>query len=148
VGIVAAAQNGDVVAWRRQIEERLASPAEGETTMSEQATSSPRDLEAHVIARAWRDEAFRQELLRDPKAALGRELAQLAPGAALPEDVEIHVLAETPTTRYLVLPAKPVVESDVVLTDADLAPVAGGIPLEMTIVRTGMMGECYCAMMR
>src|SRR5438105_1038981 len=93
-----------------QHEAWLASPAEGGTTMSEHATGTPRDLEAHLIARTWKDQAFRQELLRDPKAALGRELAQLAPGAALPEDVEIHVLEETPTTRYLVLPAKPVVE--------------------------------------
>ena len=38
--------------------------------MSEQATGTPRDLEAHLIARAWKDEAFRQELLSDPKAVV------------------------------------------------------------------------------
>jgi hypothetical protein len=109
---------------RDQLEARLASPAKGGTTMSEQATSTPRDLEAHLIARAWRDEAFRQELLHDPNAVLQRELGQFAPGATLPEHLEIQIVEETPTTRYLVLPTNPVVESSEALSDADLAQVA------------------------
>jgi hypothetical protein len=92
--------------------------------MSKQTYTTPRDLEARVIARAWKDDTFRQELLRDPKGTLARELAQLAPGATLPEHVEFHVLAETPHERYLVLPAKPVAESGVELSDADLTQVA------------------------
>ena len=36
--------------------------------MFEQATGTAHGLEAHLIARAWRDEAFKQELLRDPNA--------------------------------------------------------------------------------
>jgi len=85
---------------------------------------TPSDLTAQLIARAWKDEAFKAELLRDPKAVLGRELAQLAPGATLPEHVELYVLEETPTTRYLVLPPKPMSESGEALSDADLAQVA------------------------
>ena len=92
--------------------------------MSEQATGTPRDLEAHLIARAWKDEAFRQELLSDPKAVVERELRRQHPDARLPEHVQLHVLEETPTTRYLVLPANPVVESGEALSDADLAQVA------------------------
>jgi hypothetical protein len=126
-----------------QLAQRLASPAEGEITMSEQATSIPRDLEAHLIARAWRDEAFKQELLRDPKAALERELAQLAPGATLPEHVQIRVLEETPTTRYLIMPAKPLVESNVGLSDADLESVAGGRP-DTLAYKTYQFGDCVC----
>ena len=89
--------------------------------MIEQPTS---DLTTQVIARAWKDEAFKAELLRDPKGVLGRELAQLAPGAALPEHLDLQVLEETPTNRYLVLPAKPAIESGQELSDADLAHVA------------------------
>src|SRR5262245_27929848 len=113
-----------------ELEAWLASPAEGEMTMPEQATSIPRDLEAHLIARAWEDDAFRQELLSSPKAVLARELAQLQPGATLPDGVEVRVVEETPSTHYLVLPANPLVESGEELTDADLEPVvaAGGRP--------------------
>jgi hypothetical protein len=107
-----------------QIEAGLASPAEGGTRMSEQATGTPRDLEAHLIARAWKDEAFRQELLSDPKAVVERELRRQHPDARLPEHVQLQVLEETPTTHYLVLPPKPTVESGEALSDTDLAQVA------------------------
>jgi len=89
--------------------------------MIEQPTS---DLTTQVIARAWKDEAFKAELLRDPKGVLGRELAQLAPGATLPEQVQIHVVEETPTHRYLVLPLNPRIESGEELADAELQQVA------------------------
>jgi hypothetical protein len=85
---------------------------------------TPGDLTTQVIARAWKDEAFKAELLRDPKGVLERELAQLAPGAALPEQVQIHVLEETPTHRYLVLPPNPRIESGEELSDAELQQVA------------------------
>ena len=85
---------------------------------------TPGDLTTQVIARAWKDEAFKANLLRDPKGVLGRELARLAPGAMLPEEVQIQVLEETPTTRYLVLPANPAIESGEALSDADLKQVA------------------------
>jgi hypothetical protein len=109
---------------RDQLEERLARPATGETTMSQQSTGTPRDLQAHLIGRAWKDEAFKQELLSNPKAVVERELRELSPGATLPEHVQIQVLEETPTIRYLVLPARPVIDSGEALSDADLAHVA------------------------
>jgi hypothetical protein len=110
-------------------------------TMSERLTDTPRDLEAHLVARAWKDEAFKAELLRDPKAVVEHELAQIQPGATLPEHVQIHVVEETPTTRYFVLPAKPVTEVGEVLSDADLEPIAGGLPI--TAIKTYVGGECY-----
>jgi hypothetical protein len=93
-------------------------------TMSEQAIGTPRDLEAYLIARAWKDEAFRQELLSDPKAVVERELRRQDPDARLPEQVQLRVLEETPTTRYLVLPPNPRIESGEELSDADLAQVS------------------------
>jgi len=86
---------------------------------------TPSDLTAQVIARAWKDEAFKEELLRDPQAVVARELAQLQPGATLPADIQIQVLEETLTTRYLVLPPKPMIDSGWELSDAELAQVAG-----------------------
>ena len=77
-----------------------------------------------MIGRASKDETFKQELLSNPKAVVERELRRQHPDARLPEHVQLHVLEETPTTRYLVLPAKPVVESGEALSDADLAQVS------------------------
>jgi hypothetical protein len=87
---------------------------------------TPSDLTTQLIARAWKDEAFKQELLRDPTAIVERELRRLDPEARLPEQVQIQVLEETATTRYLVLPPKPVIELGEELADADLQLVAGG----------------------
>ena len=50
-----------------------------------------RDFEARLVLKAWQDEAFRQALLRDPKAVLERET-----GTKLPDRVQVKVLEETP----------------------------------------------------
>lgn len=52
-----------------------------------------------LIIRAWEDEAFKQELLTNPKAVIEQEL-----GETIPEEIEIRILAEGPNIRYLVLP--------------------------------------------
>ena len=65
-----------------------------------QATSTDRtDLKARLIARAWQDDAFKQQLFDDPRAAIAAET-----GRAVPEGMEIRVVEETATVRYLVLP--------------------------------------------
>ena len=84
------------------------------------------DLTAQLIARVWKDEAFKQELLSNPTSVVARELAQLQPGAMLPADIQVQVLEETPTTYYVVLPAKLPIESGEALSDAELQRVAGG----------------------
>jgi hypothetical protein len=75
---------------------------------------------------------------------LARELAQLAPGATLPEQVQIHVLEATPTTRYLVLPAKPSAGADAApLSDEELALVAAsGVKVPIVTPDTSLC-ECY-----
>jgi hypothetical protein len=114
--------------------------------MFEPTTGNPRDLEARVIARAWKDDAFRQELLRDPQGALERELARMSPGASLPADIQVRVVEETPATRYLVLPPKPTVEPGVELSDADLAQVAAaGGRLQTFCFTTPYAGCCDTA---
>jgi hypothetical protein len=88
--------------------------------MQNQANASRRELEAQLLDKAWRDEAFRRALVEDPKGTLERELK-----VKVPEGVSLSVLEETPTSRYLVLPPAPT-RDDRELSDEDLDGVAGG----------------------
>ena len=72
--------------------------------MSELVPPIRRELEAHLIGRALRDEAFRRELTTDPRAALESELARLHLEIRLPETLQVRVLEERPDVLYLVLP--------------------------------------------
>lgn len=66
------------------------------------------EFEAHLVDKAWRDEVFREELLRDPKAVVARELAQLREGDVLfPEHLKISVMQESEDQLYLVIPPLP-----------------------------------------
>ncbi len=53
-----------------------------------------------IVTRTWEDEAFKQELLSEPKATI-----EQATGEKLPEDLVIRVMQETPNIRYLLLPS-------------------------------------------
>ena len=55
-----------------------------------------------VIAKAWRDEAFKKRLQKDPLTVLKAE------GVDLPKGVrEVRVVEDGPDLRYLILPVKP-----------------------------------------
>ncbi len=69
---------------------------------SKLAVRTRKDLDIHLITRALKDEAFKQELLANPKAVVEKEL-----GAKLSEELEINVLEETEDTIYMVLPCNP-----------------------------------------
>lgn len=74
-----------------------------------------------ITAKAMRDEAFRQRLLRDPKAAL-QEI-----GAAVPPGITVHVHEETDTDLHIIIPgAAPGGMRE--LSEAELELVAGGRP--------------------
>ena len=81
---------------------------------------SANERTAAIIARAMDDDAYRDELLTNPKAAIQREF-----GKELPGGLEVRVVEESTNLVYLVLPPKRSVE----LTDRDLASVAGGFGL-------------------
>jgi len=72
-----------------------------------------------IVARAWRDQAFKQQLLSNPKAVLTEA------GMSVAEGVELQVVQDTPTLRHLVLPVAPAGGSST-LSEAELDLVAGG----------------------
>ena len=67
--------------------------------MAKEESGSKRSLEARLLARAWKDQQFRQRLIDDPKAAIADELQVEIPG-----DVEVRVVQDTPQVVHLVLP--------------------------------------------
>jgi hypothetical protein len=65
-------------------------------------------VEFHLVASAWADDGFMQELLSNPKALFEKVAAEKGlPLAALPPDFEVKALEETDTRRYMLLPANP-----------------------------------------
>ncbi len=80
-----------------------------------------RDVEDRLTSRAVSDPAFRRHLLDDPHAAVHDEL-----GVAVPSEVTITVLQETPSRLYLVLPATLGSSDSDELSDAELGLIAGG----------------------
>lgn len=95
-------------------------------------TSQPQsrqEFESHLIAKAWKDEAFKQELISNPKAVYARELGQ-----QIPDSLEIQVLEETPATLYLILPRNPTsAQVSEELSDEALEAVAGGLIVSVIV---------------
>ena len=87
--------------------------------MADQAETRSQNA-ARITERAAKDPDFRRDLLADPKHVVAREL-----GLVLPDFLELHVLEETPTSVYLVLPAAPPAPG-AQLSDDQLDAVAGG----------------------
>ncbi len=77
---------------------------------------------AKIIANAWRDPAFKAELIANPAAALKAE------GIDVPAGMAVTVLENTDKQFHLVLPPVPYDE----LSDEALEAVAGGVSCLLT----------------
>lgn len=66
-----------------------------------------RDLESRIVAKAWRDPAYRAALIADPRGTLQAELQSIDPSIALPPALQVHVHEESANTYHLVLPRNP-----------------------------------------
>jgi hypothetical protein len=80
----------------------------------------PKEAEALIIGRAWKDEAFKREFLGNPKATIEKYSSQ-----KLPENVKVFAHESNENEIHFVIPKKPASVSDE-LSDADLEKVAGG----------------------
>ncbi len=93
----------------------------GSNDLKHQQPKSRRDIEAHIISKAWKDAAYKQELLANPKTVLEREI-----GTQLSKEVSIKVLEENSTSLNFVLPMCPHTENQE-LSGEELEAVAGGV---------------------
>ena len=92
----------------------------GQAPSIDPGTGHAPDLEAHIIAQAVQDPAYRARLLADPRVVF----ADL--GLSVPPEVRIQALQETAEQYYLVLPAVADRPRGAGLSDAQLEAVAGG----------------------
>ena len=84
------------------------------------------ELEQEIVAKAWKDEAFKQQLLSNPKKTIAKEI-----GIEPPENIEVRVLEVSSNTIYFVIPMKPSeMEAEGELSEEALEAVAGGIANE------------------
>ena len=86
--------------------------------MSDEKESGRLDVESVLVIKAWNDEAFRKQLLADPKSMIEKEIGQ-----TLPADLKVVIHEESDDTIHLVLPVKPSGEE---LSQDELDKVAGG----------------------
>ncbi len=92
-------------------------------------------IQEQIMARAMKDETFRQVLLSNPRETLEREL-----GITLPAGINVQVHEDTPTTIHLVLPMQPLTGEPQELSDKDLERAVGGV-LQIYSYRTSCTGD-------
>ncbi|MDQ0896939.1 MULTISPECIES: NHLP leader peptide family RiPP precursor [unclassified Paenibacillus] len=59
-------------------------------------------LKEKIIQKAWEDEAFKNQLIANPKAALKQAF-----NITLPDDITVKAVEETSTEFVLVIPTNP-----------------------------------------
>lgn len=87
-----------------------------------------RDLEARIVAKAWRSPDYLHRLRNDPKGVLQEELRSVDPRIRLPENLEVHVHEESATRYHLVIPRNP--------REISLAEAVGDANLEAVAPQT------------
>jgi hypothetical protein len=88
------------------------------------------ELMQQLITRAWEDEAFKQELMNNPEAAIEKATGKRF---ELPAGKRIVVRDQTEeNVIYINIPRKPNLD-ELELTDEQLEKVAGGLAVTATI---------------
>ena len=87
----------------------------------ENLTQQRKQLEQALIEKAMNDEAFRKELIADPKGTIEK-----VTGMKLPDSFNVKVLEEDALSFYLVLPNNTKPETEDELSEAELEMVSGG----------------------
>ncbi|MYE54686.1 MAG: NHLP leader peptide family natural product precursor [Chloroflexi bacterium] len=72
------------------------------------------EMQVRLREKAFEDESFRARLIADPRSVISEEF-----GISIPEDFNIQVHEDSPTTAHFILPPSPR------LTEEDLAQIAG-----------------------
>jgi len=104
-------------------------------------TYQPTEMETRLIKKAMEDEAFKCELISNPKTAIEKELGQ-----KWPEAVDIEVLEQTPNKIYLLLPLdRNAIAPQGELSEEQLEAVAGGIFPLIPVVAAGSAVAGYIA---
>jgi hypothetical protein len=101
------------------------------------STAAPltrRDVEAKIVALAWKDDDFRRKFVADPKAQFEEKL-----GTKLPPSLNITAHQEDENSLYFVIPAKPKANLDE-LSDEELEKVAGGTDVVVSAIVTFSLG--------
>lgn len=109
-----------------------------QTPQNNQPEETRKDFEMKLIAKACTDEAFRQQLLSNPKAVVEQEF-----GEALPEGMNVEIIQEPANTLYIVLPAMPESIGSDELNDEELETVAGGNLTKFNLVAAYGAGYVY-----
>lgn len=81
-----------------------------------------RDYELDIIVKAWRDEKFRLDLLKNPKKAIEDEFH-----IRIPSDMNISVHEESEHSLHLIVPSVPSNFLAEDLSDDELKEVIGGV---------------------
>jgi hypothetical protein len=97
------------------------------------------ETEQKIILKAWEDEAFKQELLNNPREVLAKEL-----NLPLPQDLQVQVVEEKKGSICLVIPQKPAEElanveinEDEELSEKALEAVSGGAEASFNVTVNG-----------
>jgi hypothetical protein len=77
------------------------------------------EMESRLIAKAWRDAAFKEQLLANPKPIIENEM-----GRRIGDATRVMAIEERPDTLYLVLPMRPETKKE--LSNAELEALASG----------------------
>ena len=89
------------------------------------------EFQKRIVSRAIKDEKFREELKKNPKMVIEREL-----GHIFPKDIQFNVIEQDEKTFNIILPKIPNAEN---LSEEELKKIAGGGFIQSFAPCTGLI---------